>query len=179
MRQSRTVVAPLSTQVQKCAIANILLGVTLRWTSKVEILYFYENLAGLRPVNTSNAIFVALRVATFKIARVNHLRFCRRDIAEVSNMFEAWCNSERDKNRLCERAFRPSKKNIVQVFFRVIRRGMLTRKTAKKVPRDVKSELFVYALKQIAYFHPFSSMLHLWKPHCKASNKLDYPYSLG
>ena len=43
----------------------------------------------------------------FKIARVNHLRFCCRDIAKLSNMFETWCNSDcielRDKNRLCKR----------------------------------------------------------------------------
>ena len=32
------------------------------------------------------------------IARVNHLRFYRRDIARVSNVFETWCNSERDKS---------------------------------------------------------------------------------
>ena len=33
-----------------------------------------------------------------KIAHLNHLRFSRCDIAEVSNMFENWSNSERDTN---------------------------------------------------------------------------------
>ena len=49
-----------------------------------------------------------------KIACVNQVRFCRRDVARVSNMFETWCNfsttkvasSCRDKNRLCKRALR-------------------------------------------------------------------------
>ena len=45
-----------------------------------------------------DAIFVALWIATSKTARVNHLRFCRRDVAEVSNAFETRCNSARDKN---------------------------------------------------------------------------------
>ena len=57
-----------------------------------------------------DAIFVALKLQL--LARVNQVRFCRRDIAGVSNMFETWCNfgatkivsSCRDKNRLCKRA---------------------------------------------------------------------------
>ena len=47
----------------------------------------------------------------FKITHANHQRFCRGDIAEVSNMFDTLCNSEcdknciklQDKNRLCNR----------------------------------------------------------------------------
>ena len=61
-----------------------------------------------------DAIFFRALSCSFKIARVNHLRFCRRDIADLSNMFETWGNSERDKNwielrdknRLCKRGLK-------------------------------------------------------------------------
>ena len=64
----------------------------------------------------TQGIFVAQLDAIFVAATSNHLRFCRRDLAEVSNMFETCYNSERDKNcielrdkiRLCKRDLTPS-----------------------------------------------------------------------